>query len=181
MSFESVYDIASSLQRLHQSRNNEDDSSVGSRESSRSTMSLTRRGSLSNMKKKFRASFRLKPKTLIDKAGEATPGDFEKYINSLVKLFFFCALTDKIELKLYRISEQWCKTCNLKGVPLTNNKKIAKEFEKRIRAVEVKSKLCFAACDLDDDQVLYLCQAIAVYPVITSLDLLGNTRLSYKV
>lgn len=78
MSFEAVYDIGSNLQRLYISRNVDDDSSIGSRESSRSSMSLTRRGSLSNMKKKLRASFRLKPKTLIDKAGEATPADFER-------------------------------------------------------------------------------------------------------
>eukprot|EP01039_Chlorochromonas_danica_P014832 gene14832-17363_t len=156
MSFEAVYDIGSNLQRLYISRNVDDDSSIGSRESSRSSMSLTRRGSLSNTKKKLRASFRLKPKTLIDKAGEATPADFE------------------------RISELWLKTCSMKGHPLTNIKKVSKEFEKRVRAVEIKSKLSFASCDLDDDQVLFLCQAIAMYPVITSLDLSGNSRLTQK-
>lgn len=69
----------------------------------------------------------------------------------------------------------------MKGHPLTNIKKVSKEFEKRVRAVEIKSKLSFASCDLDDEQVLFLCQAIAMYPVITSLDLSGNSRLTQKV
>lgn len=69
----------------------------------------------------------------------------------------------------------------MKGHPLTNIKKVSKEFEKRVRAAEVKSKLCFASCDLDDDQILYLCQALAMYPVITSLDLSRNLRLTRKV
>ncbi len=81
MSFESVYDISGSLKNLYGSRIGEDDSSVGSRESSWSTLSLSRRGSFTNMKKKLRASFRLKPKSLIDKGGEATAADFEKYLS----------------------------------------------------------------------------------------------------
>lgn len=80
MSVEAVYDISSNLQRLLLARNVEDESSVGSRESSRSSVSLTRRGSLSNMKKKLRASFWMKPRSMINKGGDITPADFERCV-----------------------------------------------------------------------------------------------------